>query len=201
MTRNMNKIGVTAAAILLMLVAGSCNDINRQAAPVALIVTNTQVLHQLDLAGDPTGETNCQQSIATVHMTTVLLQGPSSLPIPGTSPSDLNTVKVDRYRVSYVRVDGGNLVPAPFVRSISTTVGVGTTAEGTNFVAFDPSAIFQAPFAALLPQNGGRDPETGKSIITMDVILEVFGTTLAGERVSGNTRMTIDFCFSCGGCA
>jgi len=199
MTRNMNRIARTAAAMLLVLAAGACNDINRQAAPVALVVTNTQNLHQLDLAGDVTGSTKCQETIATVHMTSVLLENPSTN--PNLSIADLNTIKIDRYRVSYVRVDGGHLVPAPFVRSISTTVGVGTTAEGTNFVAFDPNAIFNAPFVALLPQNGGRDPETGRPVITMDVILEVFGTTLAGERVTGNTRMTLDFCFSCGGCA
>ena len=199
MTRNTNKIAVTAAAILLMLAAGSCNDINRQEAPVSLVVTNTQTLHQLDLAGDPTGSTNCQQTIATIHMTAILLQ--NSTTVPGVSPADLNQVKVDRYRVSYVRVDGGHLVPSPFVRSTSTLVSVGSEVSGTSFVAFDPNAIFQAPFAALLPQNGGRDPETGRTVITMDVILELFGTTLAGERVSGNTRMTLDFCFSCGGCA
>jgi len=195
----MNKIAQTAAAVLLMLAAGACNDINRQEAPVALVVTNTQNLSRLDLAGDVTGSTKCQETIATVHMTSVLLENPTTN--PNVTQADLNTIKIDRYRVSYVRVDGGHLVPAPFVRSISTTVGVGSTAEGTNFVAFEPSAVFNAPFAALLPQNGGRDPETGRSVITMDVVLEVFGTTLAGERVAGNTRMTIDFCFSCGGCA
>jgi len=189
----------TAAAILLLLAVGACNDINRQEAPVALVVTNTQNLSRLDLAGDVTGSMKCQGTIATIHMTSVLLETPTSN--PKVTGADLNTIKVDRYRVSYVRADGGHLVPAPFVRSISTSIGVGSTAEGTNFVAFEPSAIFNAPFAALLPQNGGRDPETGRSVITMDVVLEVFGTTLAGERVTGNTRMTIDFCFSCGGCA
>jgi hypothetical protein len=34
----------------------------------------------------------------------------------------------------------------------------------------------------------------------MDLILEIFGETLAGERVSGSTRLTVDFCVSCGGC-
>ncbi len=203
MKENMNKIARTAAAVVLTLAAGACNDINRQESPVALVVSNTQNLHQLDLAGDATGSTNCQKSIATIHMTSVPLQGRvlPGITIPGTSSADLNQIKIDRYRVSYVRVDGGHLIPAPFVRSISTIIGVGASAEGTNFVAFDPNAVTQAPFAALLPQNGGRDPETGRPIITMDVILEVFGTTLAGERVSGSTRMTIDFCFSCGGCA
>jgi hypothetical protein len=99
-----------------------------------------------------------------------------------------------------VRVDGGHLVPAPFVRSTSLVIAAGGSAEGTTFLVFDPNALNQAPFAALLPQNGGVDPETGRPIITMDVITTFFGQTLAGERVSGNTRETLDFCFSCGGC-
>jgi hypothetical protein len=199
MNRNRKRVALVAAAAILLLAAGSCNDINRQASPIDLVVTNTQILHQLDLAGDVMGSTKCQQSIGTVHIQALELSRPSTN--PRLTPINLNQVKIDRYRVSYVRADGGHLVPAPFVRSISSLVNVGSTAEATGFQAFDPTALNQAPFAALLPQNGGRDPETGRSIITMDVILEVFGTTLAGERVSGSTRMTLDFCFSCGGCA
>lgn len=198
MNGNRNR-AVLVAGVALLLFAGSCNDINRQEAPVDLVVTNTQILHQLDLAGDPPGSTKCQQNIATVHMLAIRLQSPSTN--PNVTPADLDQVRIDRYRVSYVRIDGGHLVPAPFVRSISTLITVGSISEGTNFQAFDPTAINQAPFAALLPQNGGIDPETHKPSVTMDVILEVFGSTLAGERVSGSTRMSLDFCFSCGGCS
>lgn len=199
MNLNVKRIALTAASILLMLATGSCNDINKQEAPVSLVVSNTQLLHQLDLAGDPAGSTKCQGNVATVLMQSVVLQTkPTGTGLTG---ADLNQIKIDRYQVSYVRADGGHLVPAPFVRSTSTFIQSGGQAQGTNFVIFDPNAINQAPFAALLPQNGGRDPETGRPIITMDVILTLFGQTLAGERVSGNTRMTLDFCFSCGGCA
>ncbi len=199
MNRNRKRVALIAAAAILLLAAGSCNDINRQESPIDLVVTNTQILNRLDLAGDPTGSVKCQQNIATVHIQALQLSRPSTN--PNLTPINLNQVKIDRYRVSYVRADGGHLVPAPFVRSISSLVNVGSTAEATGFQAFDPTALNQAPFAALLPQNGGRDPETGRAIVTMDLILEVFGTTLAGERVSGSTRMTLDFCFSCGGCA
>jgi hypothetical protein len=201
MNRNQKRVAIVAAAAILLLAAGSCNDINRQSSPISLIVTNTQILHRLDLAGDVTGSTTCQQNIATVQILALDVQAPSSNPNPTLTPADLNQVKIDRYRVSYVRADGGHLVPAPFVRSISSLINVGASSSATGFQAFDPNALNQAPFAALLPQNGGHDPETGRSVITMDVILEVFGTTLAGERVSGSTRMTLDFCVSCGGCA
>jgi len=193
-----NRIALTAAAIALMIAAGSCSDVNKQSAPVTLLVTTDQILHKIDLAGG----TGCDQNIGTVNMEAILVQQPgSSLPAnPQQTPADLNVVKIDRYRVSYVRIDGGHLVPSPIVRSISTSLSVGSSAS-TSFVAFDSNAINQAPFAALLPQNGGVDPETGRTSITMDLVLEVFGQTLAGERVSGNTRMTLDFCYSCGGCS
>ena len=135
-----------------------------------------------------------------MQLTSLVVQAPLASPNPNVSLADLNQIKVDRYQVSYIRVDGGHLVPAPFVRSTSVVIAAGGTSTGTTFVVFDPNALNQAPFAALLPQNGGIDPETGKPIITMDVVLTFFGQTLAGERVSGNTRMTLDFCFSCGGC-
>jgi hypothetical protein len=194
-----NKVALAAASVVLMLVAGSCNDINKQESPVSLVVSNTQLLHRIDLAGDPAGSTKCQGSIGTVHLASVVVEPPVTN--TNVSGADLNQIKVDRYQVSYVRTDGGKLVPAPFVRSTSLVLAANGSAEGTTFVVFDPNALNQAPFAALEPQNGGVDPETGKPIITMDVIMTFFGQTLAGERVSGNTRMTMDFCFQCGGCS
>ena len=196
----MNRIALAALSMLLMIVAGSCNDVNKQESPVSLVVSNAQNLHLIDLAGDPPGSTKCQGNISEVKLTSVLLQPPLANPNPNVSGADLNQIKIDRYQVSYTRVDGGHLVPAPFVRSTSVVIAANGTGEATKFQVFDPNALTQAPFAALLPQNGGVDPETGKPIITMDVTLTFFGQTLAGERVSGNTRMTLDFCFSCGGC-
>ena len=195
MTRTQKMIG-TGAMVLLAAAMLTCSELNKQAAPVAVIVTNTQILHKIDLAGG----TGCDQNIATVLMQAVLLQNPNS----GNLPTDtrFDDVRIDRYRVSYVRTDGGNLVPSPFVRSISALLQLGAGNQNlTSFLAFEPSSLNQAPFAALLPQNGGRDPETGRTTITMDLILEVFGQTLAGESVSGSTRMTLDFCVSCGGCS
>src|SRR5436190_20922070 len=154
MNRNHKRVALVAAAVVMLLAGGSCNDINRQAAPIDLVVTNTQLLTRIDLAGDPPGSTNCQGFIGTIHILAIQLQPSSSN--PNLTAADLNQVKIDRYRVSYVRADGGHLVPAPFVRSISTLVGIGQASDASNFQVFDPNAILQAPFVALLPQNGGR---------------------------------------------
>jgi hypothetical protein len=174
----------------------TCSELNKQNAPVKLVVTNTQLLHKLDLAGG----IGCDKNLATVSIQALLLGNPANTNLP--TDIRFDNVRIDRYRVSYVRTDGGHLVPASFVRSISALVTVGGGAQPlTSFLAFEPTALNQAPFAALLPQNGGRDPETGRSIVTMDLILEVFGQTLAGEAVAGSTRMTVDFCIQCNGCS
>ena len=152
MKRTMNRIALVALSMLLMIVAGSCNDINKQESPVSLVVSDTQNLHLIDLAGDPTGSTKCQQTVDTIHITTVVVQPPLANPNPNTSIADLNQVKIDRYQVSYVRVDGGHLVPAPFVRSTSLILPSNGSAEGTSFVVFDPNSLNQAPFAALIKQ-------------------------------------------------
>src|SRR6266852_758492 len=141
----------------------TCSEINKQSAPVRLVVSNTQILHKLDLAGG----VGCDRDLATVKIEARL--------VPQTNvnlPTDIrfDDVRIDRYRVSYVRIDGGHLVPSPFVRSISSLIVInGGPQNLTSFLAFDATALNQAPFAALLPQNGGRDPETGRSIVTMDL--------------------------------
>ena len=46
-----------------------------------------------------------------------------------------------------------------------------------------------------------EDPETGRQIVRMDVIMDFFGETLSGSNVAGRTRFTLDFCYDCGGCS
>lgn len=189
------KIVPLVAAALVASLALSCKEVNRQESPVQLIVTTDQTIQRVDLAGG----TGCNQSLGTVNIKPIVLQGtvPNANLPPNTT---LDDVKINSYTVQYVRTDGGTLVPAPFTRSISMLISQGSTSS-TPFVAFAADAFTQAPFAALLPTNGGRDPQTGRSTVQMDLILTVFGETLAGERVSGQTRVPLDFCYQCGGCA
>jgi len=187
------KLINTALLFALMVTSFSCsNEFSKSASPVELVVTNTQELQRIDLAANAPG---CDGSIGKVEIR-ALLKAPSNV------DQRFNDVRVTRYRVSYIRTDGGTLVPAPFVRTIDilVTAGGGPTDLG-GFLAFQAEAFNQAPFVALLPQNGGRDPETGRTQIRMDIVLELFGETLAGSNVSGRTSLPLDFCFGCGGCA
>ena len=177
-----------AVVALAVAVLGCQGELNDNAAPVELVVTNTQNLSILDIG--PTDDPDCDLDVGTINM--------QVFPKSENATGPFVTVRVTRYKVSYQRTDGGTQVPASFVRSIDTLVNVGGTSGLTDFLIVEPDALSQAPFAALLPQNGGRDPVTGRPFVKMDVIVEVFGETLAGDNVYDATRFPLDFCYGCG---
>lgn len=181
-------LAVMLAGIALALTG--CSGAGETNTPVELVATIEQDLHVIDFT-DP----DCGQ-IGTVFLRA--LQKRETL--PGVDPTFLD-VRLTAYRVSYRRTDGGTNVPASFTRSISMLVPVGGTAtELGTFLAFEQDALSQAPFAALLPQNGGVDPETGRQSVTMELILDFFGETLSGENVFARATSELTFCISCGGC-
>lgn len=172
---------------------GCSGELTDSAAPVELVATTTQNLQIIELnptvaAADP----DCQENVGTINLQVF----PKRTDVTGTAAQ----VRVTRYRVSYQRTDGGKLVPASFVRSMDTLIAPGEDSEIEEFLVIEPDAVVQAPFAALLPQNGGRDPDTGRPIVKMDVIMEFFGETLGGSNVYDATRFPLDFCYGCGGC-
>lgn len=179
-----------AVLALAAIVTGCSGELADSSAPVELVVTNTQNLQILDLS--PNDDPECDQDVGTIN----LLVLPKRDGVTGNATQ----VRVTRYRVSYTRTDGGRTVPAAFVRTMDTLVSVGSSANVSQFLVVEPDALSQAPFAALLPQNGGRDPDTGRPFVKLDVTMEFFGETLGGDRVYDSTRFPLDFCFDCGGC-
>jgi hypothetical protein len=189
----MKRFALIAAIALPSVAILSCNSIARESAPVQLVVSGTQNINQVDIQA---GAAGCATSLGTVELRVLLLQNQGN-----GGNNNFNDVKLDRYQVTYQRTDGGKLVPPSFVRSTAQVLTAGgATQTLSDFVAFETNAFNLAPFAALLPQNGGKDPETGLGFVKMDIILTVFGETLAGERVQGSARFPVNFCFNCGGC-
>jgi hypothetical protein len=191
----LKKIALIAAIALPSVAFLSCNSIARESGAVELIVSGTQNINQVDLQA---GAAGCATSLGTVTIQILPLQN-------STNPNGVHTefldVKLDRYQVSYLRTDGGKLVPPGFVRSTAQVITLGGGAQSlSDFIAFETNAFNQAPFASLLPQNGSKDPETGLSFVKMDIVLTVFGQTLAGDRVQGTARFPVNFCYNCGGC-
>ena len=181
---------IIAAAALAAAVFGCSGELTDNGSPVELVVTNSQTISQLDLLP---GATGCTGTIGEIKMQVI----PKNSSVGG----NFVQVRVTRYRVSYQRTDGGRSVPFSFVRSTDQLIGVGATASLSQFLILEGDALTQAPFAALLPENGGRDPDTGRPVVKMDVIVELFGETLGCDRVFDATRFPLDFCFNCGGCS
>jgi hypothetical protein len=191
--RSMKTTSTIAVLALCAAVLGCTGELQDNDAVVELVVTSSQNLTLIELnptlaAADP----DCDQNVGTINMQLIQKRDATG---PGLQ------VRVNRYRVSYQRTDGGRQVPASFVRSIDTLLGVGAPSNLSNFLILEPDALSQAPFAALLPQNGGRDPDTGRAFVKMDVIVELFGETLGGDNVYDATRFPLDFCYGCGGCS
>jgi hypothetical protein len=186
-------IRLAAFGAVISLVACS-SEITKSAAPVELIAKNTQVLNRIDILS---GAQGCNQPVGTIELQ-VITKNPASQSTDVT----FEQVKLTSYTVTYTRTDGGKLVPASFSRTISglLTPGGGATSLN-NFLILTPEALNVAPFAALFPQNGGRDPDTLSTTIHMNVTVTVFGQTLAGDNVSANTSFPLDFCYNCNGCA
>ncbi len=192
----MKRIAMIAAIALPSVAILSCNSVARESGAVDLVVAGTQIINQIDLQP---GAAGCATSLGTVNLRIVLLQPQTDT--AHTVNNTFNDVKLDRYQVSYQRTDGGKLVPPAFVRSTAQVITVGGGSQSlSDFVAFETNALNQAPFAALLPQNGGTDPETGLGFVKLNIILTVYGQTLAGDRVQGSATFPINFCFNCGGC-
>lgn len=183
----MRKLGVPVLVTLSVL-ALSCSEINRETSPVELVATTSQDITIIDLGG---GE-GCDQQLGTITLRAIQ-KNPSS-------DSTFLAIDLERMRVTYVRTDGGTLTPASFTQTIDGFIEPGGTSTLNNFIVFRPGAFTQAPFAALFPANGGQDPETGRSTVSMDVVVEIFGETLSGEDVAASTRFPLEFCFNCGGC-
>ena len=115
MRNRMIIVTITTVGLLMALGIVSCSDINRQNGPVQLLVTITQSISTIDLES---GAAGCDVSLGTVNLRALFLQGGTS-----TIPTDdrFNDILLRSYRVTYVRTDGGNQVPEPFVRTISGT--------------------------------------------------------------------------------
>ncbi len=192
----MKKLALIVAIALPSVAILSCNSIARESGSVELVLAGTQIINQIDLQA---GAAGCATSLGTVTLRILPLQPQNDSAHP--VQNQFLDVKLDRYQVSYQRTDGGKLVPPSFVRSTAQVVSfTGGSQTLSDFIAFETNAFNQAPFAALLPQNGGKDPETGLGFVKLNIILTVFGQTLAGDRVQGSATFPINFCYNCGGC-
>lgn len=183
----MLRFGKTLTCALVGLVMLGCSDLEQQKSAVLMTATVAQDVQIIDIFDAACG------TLGTVNLSTIVKN-------PNTADTRFLDVKLVRMRVSYRRTDGGTLIPQGFTQTITGILPAGGTAVINDFFVFEVNALTLAPFVALQPQNGGHDPETGQPFVKMDVTLEIFGETLAGDPVTALTQFPLTFCGNCGGC-
>lgn len=102
---------------------------------------------------------------------------------PDAPTSDLMNVELQSYEVIFSRIDGGARTPPPYVRGIFGVVPVDGTIQITGLPVAGSEQRFNPPLSDLLFENGGFDPETGSTVITVNARIRFFGRTLSGDAV------------------
>lgn len=200
------KLVKFVALLTVVMLSASCGDVSRTGrSPVQIVVRALEAARGDDpgsLGGNLlsdvivlrttpapcSAESPCPtifNDIGSVDMELVL-KDPGS-PGVAASPSSLNMVTINRYRVEYRRADGRNTpgvdVPFPFDSGLSFTVpATGEVTAGFEIVRH--SAKLEAPLRALV---------TSGNMISTIATVTFYGQDQAGNEISAAANIGINF--------
>jgi len=100
-------------------------------------------------------------------------------------------VQVNSYKIHWVRMDGGTLVPPDRTFAAGILLPSGGTANLSNFPILTAADSQLTPFDQLLAFNGGIDRQTGKAEISLGWEITFYGQTASGLRVQSETARGI----------
>jgi len=107
----------------------------------------------------------------------------SSIVISGQTLSDISTVQIKSYEVTYSRRQPGTRTPPRLVRGLGSVVSPNGTVAFTNLPLLGPEQLLSVPLADLLIENGSFDTETRGTIVTLDLQVSFFGEFLNGRAI------------------
>ncbi len=177
------------ACILSLLVLPACNDaIDDTASPVWLTVSS------IEPSSDPFGDVYDSELGSfmsdTVDVSLSVNFANQANPPTGTA---YTTVQLTSYRVTYLRIDNGNDVPAGFQEALTLSVEVGNNVTISDLTICRAGQKLQPPLYYLTPFSYGFEPGTGYTTISCNCIIDFYGHTLAGEAVSASGGIGINF--------
>jgi hypothetical protein len=190
--------GLGAVAMSAAMAGCGGEFVRDSQSPVRLVISNLESddqntllsdVIQMVTSPDPCTTTSPCPSVlndmATVQLTLVL-RDPGNVVSPN-SPSLLNQVTINRYRVKFRRADGHNVpgvdVPYDFDSALTVTVLSTGIVEGT-FQIVRHSAKEEAPLRSLRFSN---------DIISTMAEVTFFGRDQAGNEISATSFMGVDF--------
>lgn len=184
--------GPGTAGLVLALAVAACTapgDIDNTPAPVLLIVGN------ITAVSDPFGDVIT--SGGTIPDDVILVPFTARLKASSdTTQPALQDIVVERYEVTFERIDGGTAVPPGFQRGVNVRVRV--TPHGSSqevitelTMVLIPSTIkSQPPISHLI--SPGFEPDTGYVNIQVNARIRFFGHTVAGEPVSASATIGVN---------
>ncbi|MFC2141524.1 hypothetical protein ACFLR7_01140 [Acidobacteriota bacterium] len=184
------------AVIPLAFALVACNPIENETTSASMLIVNNLMGEDMEgnlanylesdvLFEDPDEGITTIYADPAVASLTVRLLDPASL----TGPSNLNSVTVDRYQVSYSRTDGRNTegvdVPYAHEGSLSALISVDNSRD-ISFTVVRAAAKAEPPLVDL---HTGRD----LGVITCIAKVVFFGKDITGRAVKATGHLTIHF--------
>ena len=180
-------LGRTVGLALCLALVGSCSELAQTDRAASFLVIE-RLTGGTGEEEDTVFQSDVQSSTGGVFEDQGTLTARLALKAPGTSsspttPTSANFITINRYRVVYVRTDGG-AVPLPFEGAMTFTVT--GAAASASFVLVRVSAKLQAPLISL---------RAGGSSIVIYTVAEVtfFGRDQTGAETVVTGRIDVNF--------
>ena len=181
------RLGRTVGLALCLVLVGSCSELAQTDRAASFLVIE-RLTGGTGTEEDTVFQSDVQASTGGIFEDQGTLTARLALKDPGTSgspttPTSANFITISRYRVVYVRTDGG-AVPLPFEGAMTFTVT--GAAASASFVLVRVSAKLQAPLINL---------RAGGSSIVIYTVAEVtfFGRDQTGRETIATGRIDVNF--------
>ncbi|HEY0514400.1 MAG TPA: hypothetical protein VGH73_21020 [Thermoanaerobaculia bacterium] len=177
-----NHRTVLLLLLAVALVASSCRSrTDRSAGTVVLSVSHFD--------GLPVSLSLSSTDTAPFQVKTITLRNFPKDPLGTTS--DLQSIELRSYTITYRRRDAGTRVPPPAALGIFGLVPVNGNLDLNNLPFLTHDQLLSQPLRDLI--DFGRDTETGTAVVVLDVTYQFFGRTLSGDEIASEpASFTID---------
>ena len=141
----------------------------------------------------------CVDSNAPVQFRTTTLR--NRLKNPNAVSLQFLDVQIDKYTVTWSRIDGGTKASASQDFGGNVIVPPNGTSTLTDYPYMSADSLIRPPLDQLFPFNGGVDRETGRAEIRQAGHVTWFGHTLSGQPVVSEAAtfdLIFTFCASAG---
>jgi hypothetical protein len=188
--KNMKKVLSISFVLSVLLILSACNPIEDDSKSSSMLIVES--IRGQDSEGNAADYLQSdveKEGSVFADIATATLRAETLDPDPILGTSQYNDIIVNRYTVSYSRVDGKNSpgvdVPLPFEGSLSALIKAGNTTS-FSFVVVREVAKLEPPLVGLVD---GR----GEGVLQVIATINFYGKDLAEHAVKATGYLTIYF--------